>query len=55
MSARPTFRQLVAAYGKWQYELGVGVLEDCVEHADASRDDLLTALRRAGIPLDSPA
>lgn len=50
--SKPTFRELIVRYGRAEFNHGEKPGMERLELADQAKDALLTALRRAGIPLD---
>lgn len=60
MSKRPTFNDLIQAYGRAQFASGTGAGMGAERETDrakveATEVDLVRALRKAGIPLDQVA
>lgn len=61
MTKRPTFNDLIAAYGEAKYDVGVsdvtavGNGNVVRERVILTRDALVRALRKAGVPLDQVA
>lgn len=57
MSKKPTFRQMIEAFGAARYDeaaTGDGpTYPGAVQRTEDARVALVTALRKAGIPLDS--
>ena len=62
MSKRPTFEDLILAYGDasadealWRLDSATKPWSDAVNRTEAAYDNLCRALRKAGVPLDQVA